>query len=130
MDDEAAEKRGDWSKSASVGGFVGAEYLHDNNQNKGQLSATYRFAVQNPGTYDVRVFYTANANRATNVPVTIQHADGQSTLQLNERKEPSIDKRAHSVGKFRFDGEAIVTISNEATNGYVVIDAVQLVPDK
>jgi hypothetical protein len=128
IDDEGAEKKGDWSKSASIGGFVGAEYLHDNNQNKGQLSATYRFALQKPGTYDVRIFYTANANRATNVPVTIQHADGQSKLLLNERQEPDIDKRSHSVGKFTFAGDAVVTISNEATNGYVVIDAIQLVP--
>jgi hypothetical protein len=34
----------------------------------------------------------------------------------------------HSVGKFRFEGEAAVVISNAGTDGYVVIDAAQLVP--
>jgi hypothetical protein len=32
------------------------------------------------------------------------------------------------VGKYKFDRQAVVVISNEGTDGYVVIDAVQLVP--
>jgi hypothetical protein len=130
IDDDAAEKRGDWSSSTSVAGFVGAVYLHDGNQNKGQLSARYEFRLDQPGFYDVRIIYTANPNRATNVPIEIEHSDGRSRVTLNERAEPDIDKIAHSIGQFKFDREAIVTISNENTDGYVVIDAVQLAPVK
>src|SRR5262245_10201436 len=128
IDDDAAEKRGDWSSSTSVPGFVGALYLHDNNQNKGQRTARYEFAVEQPGVYDVRVIYTANPNRATNVPIDVEHADGRSRVTLNERTAPDIDKMAHSVGEFKFGREAAIVISNEDTDGYVVIDAVQLVP--
>ncbi len=128
IDDDEAEKHGDWASSTSVGGFVGALYLHDNNQSKGQLSARYKFAIQQPGVYDVRVIYTANPNRATNVPVQIEHADGRSRVTLNERAAPDIEKMAHSVGQFKFGPEAVIVISNEGTDGYVVIDAVQLVP--
>jgi hypothetical protein len=130
VDDDAAEKTGNWGSSTSVAGYVGMHYLHDGNEQKGQLTATYRFAVKEPGLYDVRVAYTPNPNRATNVPVTIQHADGTSRATLNERATPEIDKMFQSVGKFKFGSQADVVISNAGTNGYVVVDAVQLVPTK
>jgi hypothetical protein len=128
LDDDAAEKRGNWASSSSVGGFIGSAYLHDNNQQKGEMTATYKFAVKQPGNYDVRIAYTPNANRATNVPVTIEHAAGKSEMSLNERTTADIDKTFRSIGKFRFQGDAAVIISNAGTDGYVVIDAVQLVP--
>lgn len=128
IDDEQAEKRGNWGSSSSVGGFIGPFYLHDNNAQKGELSATYQFVIKQPGMYDVRIAYTPNANRATNVPITIQHATGTTNVTLNERTAPNIDKTFRSVGKFQFDGTASVVISNANTDGYVVIDAVQLLP--
>jgi len=128
VDDEQAEKRGSWDSSSSVGGFVGPFYLHDNHGQKGDLSATYRFAIKQPGVYDVRIAYTPNANRATNVPVTIQHAEGMAKVTINERTAPDIDKMFRSLGKFKFGNEASVVISNADTDGYVVIDAVQLLP--
>ena len=130
LDDEQAEKKGDWSKSASIGGFVGAQYLHDNNEQKGELSATYQFALKEPGLYDVRIAYTANPNRATNVPVVIRHAAGETTATLDEKATPKIDKMFHSLGQHKFDKEATIVITNTGTNGYVVIDAVQLLPVK
>lgn len=128
VDDADAIKRGTWGESSSVGGFVGVSYLHDDNAQKGELSATFKFAVKEPGQYDVRVAYTPNANRATNVPITITHAGGEAQATLNEKQPPPIDKAFRSLGKFRFEKEALVVISNTNTNGYVVIDAVQLVP--
>ncbi len=130
LDDIAAAKRGAWSASSSIGGYVGASYLHDGNAQKGELSATYKFALKEPGEYEVRVAYTPNPNRATNVPIAIQHAGGERKATLNEKQTPAIDKTWQSLGKHRFEKEAIVTISNAGTNGYVVIDAVQLVPAK
>lgn len=128
VDDEAAEKRGEWSKSASIGGFVGPQYLHDNNEQKGELSATYKFAIKEPGLYEVRIAYTANPNRATNVPVAIHHAGGVAEARFNQKRTPEIDKVFHAVGTYTFDKEAIVVITNTGTDGYVVIDAVQLAP--
>jgi hypothetical protein len=126
IDDSAAEKKGDWSTSSSVGGFVGAAYSHDNNGQKGHLAATYRFEIKQPGQYEVRLAYTPNPNRATNVPITVQHAGGQSSATLNQRVAPAIDKSFQSIGKFTFDSQAVIVISNTGTDGYVVIDAVQL----
>ena len=128
LDDTDAEKKGTWSSSASVGGYVGTSYLHDNNAQKGELSATYKFTLPQPGSYEVRISYTANPNRATNVPVVIQHSAGEAKLSFNEKTAPAIDKMFHSLGKFTFAKEAKITISNTNTDGHVVIDAIQLLP--
>jgi hypothetical protein len=130
LDDDEAAKEGAWSKSTSIGGFVGTQYLHDGNAQKGELSATYTFTIEEPGTYDVRIGYTANPNRATNVPVVIRHAEGEAKATLDEKRTPAIDKLFQSVGRFRFDKTATILISNAGTDGYVVIDAVQLLPVK
>jgi hypothetical protein len=128
LDDDAAEKTGGWAKSTSIGGFVGTQYLHDGNEQKGDLTATYKLAVPRPGLYEVRLAYTANPNRATNVPVTIRHAKGESKVTVNQKQAPAIEKIFRALGRFEFDKEAVVVISNAGTDGYVVIDAVQAVP--
>jgi hypothetical protein len=128
VDDTAAELTGEWQRSATVPGFVGAHYLHDGNTNKGRLSATFVLPIKDSGHYEVRLSYTPHPNRAGNVPVTVNHADGKSTLRIDQRKQPSADQGFVSLGKYRFDRErgATVTISTAETNGYVVVDAVQL----
>jgi hypothetical protein len=74
------------------------------------------------------VAYTANPNRATNVPVTVEHAEGKSTVELNQRKEPGLEKAFASVGTFDFKtAKAVVEIANAGTDGYVIVDAVQLI---
>jgi hypothetical protein len=127
VDDAQAELTGDWTLSTAIGGFIGAGYRHDGNSDKGKKSARFTFKVERPGRYDVRVAFTPNANRATNVPVAISSSDGEKTVTFTEREKPEKDG-FHSLGAYRFDKTATITISNAGTDGFVVIDAVQLVP--
>ncbi|WP_146391588.1 FAD-dependent oxidoreductase [Allorhodopirellula solitaria] len=127
-DDEDASRTGFESASVSIGPFIAAGYRHDSDSGKGQHRIRFSLSVENPGTYDVRVAYSANANRATNVPVTIHRGNETNELRLNQRKKPKHGAFA-SLGQFAFPkGEAVVEISNTDTNGYVVVDAVQLLP--
>jgi hypothetical protein len=130
LDDAALEKTGAWLPSNSIGGFVGTTYWHDNDEGKGQKSARFSTKLKTSGRYEVRLAYTANPNRAINVPVTIQHADGETQVQVDQRKAPPIDNAFISLGVFRFDAdkEAAVIISNAGTSGHVIADAVQLIP--
>ena len=131
IDDPAAEKTGAWQESNSIGGFVGSGYLHDSNANKGRkMLVTYKTDLLDAGEYEVRLCYTANPNRATNVPVIVQHAGGETKLTVNQKQQPPLDGQSLSLGKFRFDKSAAVVISNAGTDGYVIADAVQLVPVK
>ena len=51
-------------------------------------------------------------------------------LTINQRQQPSRDGQSISLGKFKFDKSAAVVISNAGTDGYVIADAVQLIPAK
>ncbi|MDA7922058.1 FAD-dependent oxidoreductase [Verrucomicrobiales bacterium] len=126
VDDSQAKKVGEWKASSTNGPFVNFGYRHDNNADKGSATATFSTKLNAAGEYAVRVSYPKNNNRATNIKVVIQHADGESTVTLNQRKVASHDP-FHDLGTYSFDGKstASVTISNAGTDGYVVIDAVQ-----
>ncbi|MGB8168573.1 MAG: FAD-dependent oxidoreductase [Chthoniobacteraceae bacterium] len=132
MDDEEAKFTGVWISSTFAGGGVEGASRHDGNDAKGGKAARYELKVPAAGRYEVRVSYTPASNRATNVPVTIEHADGTAKATVNQRLAPTLDKFFVSLGVFRFSPEkpAVVTVSNEGTDGFVAADAVQLLPAK
>jgi hypothetical protein len=127
VDTDAAVLTGNWSSSASIGGYVGVDYLHDGNDAKGEMTASYSPKLPRPALYEIRVYYTANPNRATNVPVRVQSGTVDKTIRINQRAAPKVGKYV-SLGAFHLGTGALVTISNADTDGYVVIDAVQFVP--
>jgi hypothetical protein len=132
LDDSEARLTGDWTSSATLVGFVGSGYLHDGNQGKGEKTARFDLDLPAPGRYEVRIAYVANPNRATNVPVTVEGADGASTVRVDQRREPAVAAPFISLGTFRFEGgrKGAVIVTNQGTDGYVIIDAVQCLPAK
>ncbi len=129
-DDEEARFTGVWTASNFGGGGLEGSSHHDANGEKGAKSARYELKVPAAGEYEVRLSYTPSSNRATNVPVAIEHASGVAQVAVNQRLTPPLDKFFVSVGRFSFTPEkpVVVTISTAGTDGYVVADAVQLVP--
>jgi hypothetical protein len=130
VDDDAAKFTGTWTTGTIVPPYLGNGYHHDANAHKGELAARFEAKLPAPGRYEVRVSYTTNANRATNVPVTITHAAGDATVSVNQRQPPPIDGAWQSLGTFTFADTAAVTIGNTGTDGFVIIDAVQFLPAK
>ena len=120
---------GAWQRSAAIRPFVGVGYSHDGNANKGKLRCTFAVSVPTTGQYEVRVSVCPGPNRATNVPVIVETADGIKTMHINEREPPATPPFV-PIGRFRFDKSrpASVTIANEGTDGYVIADAIQLLP--
>jgi len=131
VDDEAAARKGFESVSSAVGPFVGTGYRHDGGEKDGKQSATFTPDLPSAGKYEVRLSYSPNANRATNVPVTVTHADGEKAVTVNQRQKPT-DGAFVSLGTFAFaKGTAgSVTVTNKGVDGYVIIDAVVWVPAK
>lgn len=130
VDDSQVDRQGFTVEGRTVGPFVGVGYLHDSNQDKGHQTAQLEFTVKESGRYEVRMSYPAHSNRATNVPVVVRHAGGEASVQVNQQKTPEIDKLLHSLGSYEFAAgkEYAVTISNADTDGYVIVDAIQVVP--
>jgi hypothetical protein len=127
VDDAQATFRGDWATGSTIGPFVGSGYRHDGNAGKGEKSVVYEARLR-PGQYEVRLAYSAHPNRATNIPVSIRHADGRKRVQVNQRQTPPVSRAFVSLGIFRFEETGSVEVSTAGTDGYVIADAVQFLP--
>jgi hypothetical protein len=122
IDDEQAVKSNGWNTSRANSAFLGEGYVHDQNARDGKATATFVVDVPAPGTYNVRVLYPTNENRATNTPVTIACDGGAIEAKINQRREPVW------LGPCKAAKSFTVTISNKGTDGFVVLDGVQAVP--
>jgi hypothetical protein len=131
IDNRTARIVGDWQSSSSVAEYVDADYLHDKNQARGSKSATFEPQGLQPGNYTVRIAYAHGENRSSKTLVRISSADGDKTVFVNQRRPAGDDGLWQSLGKIRVekDGQAFVIVSNEEADGYVIVDAVQFLPD-
>ncbi len=129
LDDSDAQLTGFGSRSSTSSPFIGEGYAHDGNTEKGRQRAIYKVKLPESGKYEVRVAYTAMSNRASNVPVIVHSETGDVTVKINQRKAPPMDGLFFPVGVYPFssDKDAIVEITNEGTDGHVIIDGVQWV---
>lgn len=125
VDDTKAILTGHWAPSTSIGGFVGNYYLHDEHSGKGEKTAHFDTTVDTTGLYEIRLYFTASSNRATNVPISVKHNGKTSPVTVNQRK--SNKAGCFSLGKYRLtEGlPSAVIVSNEGTDGHVIVDAVQ-----
>lgn len=132
IDDAQAKYEGNWTESGAAKKFIGEGYRHDGNTKDGKCTATFTAKLPAAGKYEVRLAYAANTNRAAAVPVQVQHAKGSDIVRVNQRETPPIDDLFTSLGVFEFtaDQPATVIVTNEGTNGYTVVDAVQWLPAK
>lgn len=127
VDDSSALRRGFEAEGSAVGGFVGAGYRHDGDSEKGAQTMRFVPALPASGSYRVAITYTPLANRSEKVPVTIHHAEGETTVFVNQQNEPSGPGRLHVLGTFKFEAgtSAWLEISNKGTRGHVIADAAQ-----
>jgi hypothetical protein len=122
VDDVAAAAGPGWSISSATPGYVGEWYRHDGNAAKGTRSIRFDATLPAAGRYELFYYYTPNANRASNVPISV---NGQKLL-LNQRL-PTTEGRV-SLGRFSFATTAAsVEVRTDGTDGYVIADAVQFV---
>ncbi|WP_009961842.1 xanthan lyase [Verrucomicrobium spinosum] len=132
VDETAAELVGDWQYSTHTPPFIGLGYLHDMKAGKGTKSVTFTPDLPKAGRYEVRVAHCYNVRRATNTPVTIHHAGGDTLVRINQQEEPAHDRLFRSLGVFEFTAgkSGFVRISTEGTDPtkVVVADAVQFLP--
>lgn len=132
VDDEAARYEGAWTTSTSAAVFIDTGYRHDGYGTSvvpEVKRAIFEATLPSAGVYEVRMAYPPNNNRARNARVTIHNSDGEETVILNLRKNEGGKAGFVSLGVHRFEKSAAkVTISNEGADGYVVVDAVQFLP--
>ena len=131
LDEEDATTQGEWNISRGVPPYVGFAYLHEAVVNRADSSARFTPDLPKDGDYEVRLSYSADANRANKVKVVIQTAAGQEIQMLNQREKQGELAPFVSLGTFPFkkgkEGYVEVQGGPDA-GGFVVIDAVQWLP--
>jgi hypothetical protein len=129
VDETSAELVGEWQYSTHTPPYVGLGYLHDMKAGKGTKSVTFTPDLPKAGWYEVRLAHCYNVRRSTHAPVTIHHADGDTSVRINQQDEPPHGKLFRTLGTFRFEAGRAgwVRVSNEGTedNKVVIADAVQ-----
>lgn len=127
VDDEEAELRGSWGDSGNLKGFVGEGYRYSSDA---KATARFPFQVDQTGAYEVRVAWQPHANRATAVPVTVQRAEGEKTMTLDQTKPAAGPDGFHSLGHFRFTThqKSAVLFQVAGARGTVHVDAIQVLP--
>lgn len=124
IDNLVASLQGSWSATSEVAGFVGTNYLQDNNEGKGTKTATFAPSINRRARYEVFVNHTAGSNRANNVPVDVIHEGGTTTVLVNQQIN---NGQWVSLGTYNFSAGTAnkVVIRTDGTSGIVVADAVR-----
>jgi hypothetical protein len=116
--------QGTWTSSTAVAGYWGTDYLTDGNSNKGGSSVSFTPTLPSNGVYQVYLRWTADANRATNVPVDIIYPAGTNTVMVNQQVNGGQWVLLLTTN-FNAGTSTSVVIRNTGTTGYVIADAVQ-----
>ena len=100
--------------------------LVDEGKADGHSRAEFTTTLPRSGRYRVCVAYATAGNRATNVPVEIQHATGKTLVRVNQRAKES-PFAFTPLGEYLFEADqpASVVLSNSDVDGRVLIDTVR-----
>ena len=130
LDDSQAELQGAWSRSSNFKPHIGAGYLHDERRGDGQSAALFRLRVEEDGLYEVRMAYSAHETRAKNVPLQVQNGPDTFDFFVDQTKPVPAETPFRSLGTIRLlkRFETKITLRNTGTDGFVILDALQLVP--
>ncbi len=126
LDDSQADFKGRWSHSSGFKPHVGSGYQHDERRADGESMVMFRFSAPSRGKYDIRMAYSAHDTRATNVPVTIESGGRTIVFKVDQRVRINDGEVFRSIGHVELDGDCVITIKNSGTDGFVIIDALQL----
>jgi hypothetical protein len=130
IDDSQATFEGEWVHSTSLAPFVGEGYRHDNFLKTGRR-VRFETTLPESGMYRVRMSHNYQTSRCSRLPITVTHAKGSTTVEIDQRKTPA-DGVFADLGTFSFvaGSKAVVTIDAENSGtGVVIVDAVQFLPD-
>ncbi|HSG72207.1 MAG TPA: DUF1553 domain-containing protein, partial [Planctomycetaceae bacterium] len=129
LDDTDAELVGNWKFSTYSKNFIGKGYIHDDKQDLNKKQVIFKTKVPKDAEYEVRLAFPGSGGRATNVPVKIVQGDFEEIVKVDQSKQAPILTMLKPLGRFQFkqDEPIVVEITNNDTDGYVIVDALQIV---
>ena len=135
LDDADAELAGNWVRSTNFKPCIGNGYVVSGDRNvrsDGNATATFRLKVPKSCEYQVLLAYSAHETRAQNIPVSIRSGTRETKLSVDQTRAIPAGQHFQPIGtaELNADSETIIQIKTTDTTGFVIVDAVQLLPLK
>jgi hypothetical protein len=130
LDDQTAELEGDWIHSTNFKPYVGKGYVHDEKRSDGKCRATFRFKVPKEDDYELSMAYSAHPTRTTKLPIALAGGGVEHRLTVDQTQPLPPGEAFRPLGHFKLRPGVVytLTLSNEGTGGFVILDAFQLRP--
>ena len=137
LDDANAKLKGDWSHSTSFTPHIGGGYVFSGervstSKGDGKATATFRFKVPKSGRYQLLMAYSAHETRAKNVPLNVSSGTRSKNIVVDQTEPLPDGKHFRSIDTVDLEAnvETVIQVSNADTTGFVILDALQLLPIK
>ncbi len=132
LDDSAAKLEGEWTRSSNFKPSVDGSYRHDDARGDRTATARFEFKVPKSGIYEVKMAYSAHPTRAKNVPVVFENGAKVTAILVDQTKPLPDGEGFRTIGEVQLSAEDVVqvVIRNQDTDGFVILDALQLLPVK
>ncbi len=122
--DASSTVTGTWPASTSASGYFGTNY-QTHAGGTGANDFAWNVSLPQSGTYQVYGRWTGGTNRANNASYAVTTATGLQSVSVNQQLNGGA---WNLLGTWAFDaGVATISLSDNA-NGYVIADAIMLVP--
>ncbi len=135
LDDKQAKLTGNWSPSTNFKPYVEDGYIFSGendakSRGDGKATANFRFKAPKSGRYQLLMAYSAHETRAENVPVTVSSGPHSHGIQVDQTVPLPNGKHFRPIGTVDLsaDVKTEIQITNADTTGFVIIDALQLLP--
>ena len=126
LDDTQAVLTGKWTAGESLA-HLGDGYHY---AQPGANHAEYTFNIPEAQKYQLIVYWTGHANRASNTQLDLLRPKAE-VIHFTLNQKESTENGSHALGIFDFPaGKSSILFKAEGANGLVHIDAVQLLPIK
>lgn len=116
---------GEWYLGDSLSGYWGTGYRDNRKTDQGSKSVVFRPFLPDADEYTLYIRHTQWYKQDTNVPVTVTHSTGETTVYIDQSSGGGI---WHSLGAFTFSAgtNGTIRVGTQNTTGYVIADAIRL----
>ncbi|MCS7470589.1 FAD-dependent oxidoreductase [Stieleria sp. ICT_E10.1] len=135
LDDAQAMLTGNWSRSTNFKPYLERGYVFSGEKESEstpdrEATASFRFTAPASGRYQLLMAYSAHETRAKNVPVIVSSGTHRKTISVDQTV-PLPDGHAFrpiATVDLQADTDTVIRITNAGTTGFVILDALQLLP--
>jgi hypothetical protein len=135
LDDSTATLSGDWARSTNFKPYIARGYVYCGDRDSktkgdGKTTATFRFNAPKSGRYQLLMAYSAHESRATNVPVTVSSGSHKKAITVDQTAPLPTGRYFRPIATIVLQApmKTAITITNRNTKGFVILDALQLLP--